>query len=87
MKNFLVIVVAFFITGCAGESTTGALYYNQYTPVQDMGNNQYMIQGHDTEAAITGARAHCSKANGSFALVEMQPHTQTERATLLFKCQ
>ena len=69
-----------------GTSTSGRLGAYQYTPVQDMGNNTFWIQGYDSEDAITGAKSHCSKVNGKFMMVEMIPHTQKERATLTFKC-
>ena len=77
-----------FVAGCAtpGENTSGRLQGYQYTPVQEMGNNVFWIQGYDTEDALTGGKAHCSKVGGSFLMIEMIPHTQGERATLTFKC-
>ena len=90
MKKLLgIVVLGLLIGGCAtpGENTSGRLEGYQYTPVQNMGNGVYWIQGYDTEDALTGGKAHCSKVGGSFLMVEMMPHTQTERATLTFKCQ
>ena len=72
------VITCFAVAGCmqtAGEDTSGRLGAYQYTPVQDMGNNTFWIQGYDTEDAITGANAHCAKLSGKFRLVEMVPHT------------
>lgn len=88
MKKLFMLSLVCSVAGCEapGENTSGRLSGYQYTPVQDMGNNTFWIQGYDTEDAITGANAHCAKLRGRFRLVEMIPHTQRERATLTFSC-
>ena len=89
MKKFLGILVSGLLLGCAvepGESTGGLRMY-QYTPVEKRVGDSYWIQGWDSEDAITGAKAHCSKVGGSFAMVKLRPNTDTKRATLTFKCE
>jgi len=86
-KYFILLLASGFITGCsgAGETTTRLSAY-QYTPVQDVGNNVFWLQGYDSEDALTGARAHCSKLGGTFKMKEMVPHTRKDRATVTFEC-
>ena len=54
--------------------------------MQDVGNNVFWLQGYDSEDALTGARAHCSKLGGTFKMKEMVPHTRKDRATVTFEC-
>jgi hypothetical protein len=90
MRNAFVVGIVVFglLAGCdaPGENSSGRLAAYQYTKVQDVGNNLYWIQGYDSEDALEGARASCSKIGGNFKMDKMTPHTKEDRATVTFKC-
>lgn len=88
MLTFL-IVVAFFMSSCVGGrngETAGSLLPYQYTPVTSIGSDRFLIQGYDTEDALTGARTYCVKQGNKFNAESIVPHTQRERATVTFTC-
>ena len=88
MKNFFAILVLSLLLGCFPPvETTGVLQKYQYSAVESKVDDKYWIKGWDSEDAMTGAKAHCSKVGGSFQIVKMKPGTDTKRATLTFKCQ
>jgi len=82
-----IVFAAMFLAGCAtpGE-TTGGLAAGQWSPVRSVGQGTYLIQGWDTEDAITGGTKHCTKLGKRFEAVNIVPHTQRERATITFTC-
>tara|TARA_B100000767_G_C19580223_1_gene456978 strand:+ start:347 stop:655 length:309 start_codon:yes stop_codon:yes gene_type:complete len=88
-----IIVLGLLLSGCApnkpGE-VTGRLGKYQYSPVQNMVDDNYWIQGWDSDDAFTGARVHCNKVGGNFLIVKLIPHKNGDhykrRATLTFKC-
>ena len=52
-----------------------------------MVDDKYWIKGWDSEAAITGAKAHCAKVGGNFLMLEMKGSTTRKSAKLIFKCE
>jgi hypothetical protein len=80
-------LVVTLITGCAtpGE-TTGSLSAGQWSPTRVVGQNTYLIEGYDTEDAIAGGTASCTKLGKQFEAANIVPHTQRNRATITFRC-
>ena len=79
--------VVTLIAGCAtpGE-TTGRLSAGQWSPIRVVGHSTYLIEGYDTEDAISGGTAYCTKFGKQFESTNIVPHTQRDRATITFRC-
>ena len=77
----------FTLFGCAtpGE-TQGMLSRGQWTPAMKAGGDKYLIQGYNTKDALDGASRFCAKSNQAFVSDKVTPHTQRERATVIFFC-
>ena len=96
MKQLLgTIVLSLLLSGClepmkSGQSTRSILYKYQYTPVKNMVDGNYWIQGWDKDDAFTGARNHCIDEGEKFSIVKLITHKHgyhyNRRATLIFKC-
>lgn len=88
LKNIIAVAfVTTLVTGCLtpGE-TTGRLSAGQWSPVRNIGQSAYLIEGYDTEDAIEGGTTYCNNLNKKFEAVSIVPHTQRSRATISFKC-
>jgi hypothetical protein len=75
------------LTACAqGQTDARRLHRGQWSTPQDVGGGNYMLQGWDTSDALKGANAHCAQQTKTFKLNNLTPHTQRNRATVLFSC-
>ncbi len=84
MKKLLGIVVLGLILNGCGPSVL-------YSPVRNMTNDSYWIEGLYTKDAFEGAEIHCSKVGGKFSIVKLIPHADgsyfNRDAELIFKCE
>lgn len=87
MQSLLIILTAVFLASCAtGETTSRSLYSGQWTPVRNIGQGKYLIEGYSTSDAINGGAVHCLKFAKEFVASEITPSTRNERATVTFIC-
>ena len=76
------------LLGCAtpGETTGNMLRGGQWSPTRNVGQDKFLVEGYDTEDAITGATAYCVKRSKRFDAISIVPHSRNDRATITFTC-
>ena len=84
--KFIIYGLFLALTGCLAGETTGKLAGGQWTAPMSLGGGKYLIQGYDTEDAITGANSYCSRQGKSISTDSIVPHTRSERASVTFSC-
>jgi hypothetical protein len=86
MKIFF-IFLAMILVGCeSGPTGARRIHAGQWTIPQSIGGNSFLIEGYDTQDALSGGRSHCAGFGKQFILIQLTPHTSRLRATLTFRC-
>ena len=81
MKIYILLLASILtLSGCGG------ITYGETTAIQNVGSNQYMVQGYNTQDAIDAANASCSRVGRRFQMINLIPSTSRTRATLTSTC-